>query len=245
MGSWTLGADNATVRNVPEPGPGSIQARRAIPQLGPIRCDPLRRQVDLPRPRRFKAEQRLRDNYSYNVSYTLSTSTDDASSPGSDGVGNQRAAERSQHLRRDRRVGAFELRPPSPVRGERDVSAPVLRRRGGLQKGVAGGLADQRRVLGAVGRAVHGEPRRGSGEHRSGPAQRPDQSTDPNLPSGKRPPSDGSTRRHLRCRRRSRSAARRATASSVRVFNLDLVLAKTWTVAGTRSWSCDGRYSTR
>ena len=26
MGSWTLGADNATVHNVPEPGPGSIQA---------------------------------------------------------------------------------------------------------------------------------------------------------------------------------------------------------------------------
>ena len=34
MGSWTLGADNATVHNVPEPGPGSIQARRPIPQLG-------------------------------------------------------------------------------------------------------------------------------------------------------------------------------------------------------------------
>ena len=26
MGTWTLGADNATVRNVPEPGPGPIQA---------------------------------------------------------------------------------------------------------------------------------------------------------------------------------------------------------------------------
>ena len=25
MGTWTLGADNGTVRNVPEPGPGSIQ----------------------------------------------------------------------------------------------------------------------------------------------------------------------------------------------------------------------------
>src|SRR5439155_23777833 len=37
MGSWTLGADNATLRNVPEPGPGSIQARRPIPQLGAIR----------------------------------------------------------------------------------------------------------------------------------------------------------------------------------------------------------------
>ena len=49
MGSWTLGADNATVHNVPEPGPGSIQARRPIPELGPIRFHPVRRQVDLPR----------------------------------------------------------------------------------------------------------------------------------------------------------------------------------------------------
>ena len=32
MGSWTLGADNATVHNVPEPGAGSIQARRPIPR---------------------------------------------------------------------------------------------------------------------------------------------------------------------------------------------------------------------
>ena len=36
MGTWTLGADNATVRNVPEPGPGPIQARRPIPQLSRI-----------------------------------------------------------------------------------------------------------------------------------------------------------------------------------------------------------------
>src|SRR6185295_9644754 len=37
MGSWTLGADNATVRNVPDPGPDAFQARRPIPALGPIR----------------------------------------------------------------------------------------------------------------------------------------------------------------------------------------------------------------
>ena len=36
MGTWTLGADNATVHNVPEPGPGPIQSRRPIPQLSRI-----------------------------------------------------------------------------------------------------------------------------------------------------------------------------------------------------------------
>ena len=36
MGTLTLGADNATVHNVPEPGPEPIQSRRPIPQLSRI-----------------------------------------------------------------------------------------------------------------------------------------------------------------------------------------------------------------
>ncbi len=36
MGTWTLGADNATIRNVPEPGPGPIQPRRPVPALSRI-----------------------------------------------------------------------------------------------------------------------------------------------------------------------------------------------------------------
>ena len=81
MGTWTLGADNATVRNVPEPGPGPIQSRRPIPQLSrinAIRFDG----KSIYHGVTFKAERRLRNNYAYNVSYTLSTSKDDASSPG-------------------------------------------------------------------------------------------------------------------------------------------------------------------
>ena len=49
MGTWTLGADNATVRNVPEPGPGPIQAAPADSAVEPHQRHPLRRQVDLPR----------------------------------------------------------------------------------------------------------------------------------------------------------------------------------------------------
>ena len=81
MGSWTLGADNATVHNVPEPGSGSIQARRPIPRSG--RSAPSAstesRSITASRSRRT---QRPRGNFSYDVSYTLSTSKDDASSPG-------------------------------------------------------------------------------------------------------------------------------------------------------------------
>ena len=81
MGSWTLGADNAAVHNVPEPGPGSIQARRPIPQLGPIRSIRFDGK-SIYHGVTFKAEQRLRRGYSYSASYTLSVSRDDASSPG-------------------------------------------------------------------------------------------------------------------------------------------------------------------
>jgi hypothetical protein len=81
MGTWTIGADNATVRNVPEPGPGSIQARRPIPQLSrinAIRFDG----KSIYHGVTFKLERRLNTGWAYNASYTLSTSTDDASSPG-------------------------------------------------------------------------------------------------------------------------------------------------------------------
>jgi hypothetical protein len=81
MGSWTLGADNATVRNVPEPGPGSVQSRRPIPQVGPIRSIRFDGK-SIYHGLTLKAEQRLRQNYSYSVSYTLSSSKVDASSPG-------------------------------------------------------------------------------------------------------------------------------------------------------------------
>ena len=129
MGTWTLGADNATVRNVPEPGPGSIQARRPIPQLEPHQRDPLRRQVDLSRRRRSRPSAGLRSNFAYNVSYTLSHSKDDASSPGATESETNVPQNVRQHLRRDRRVGALELRPSPSVRRQRRLSAAVLQRR--------------------------------------------------------------------------------------------------------------------
>jgi hypothetical protein len=81
MGSWTVGADNATVRNVPEPGPGSIQTRRPIPQLGAIRTIRFDGR-SIYHAATFSAVRRLRDSYAYNVTYTLSISKDDASNPG-------------------------------------------------------------------------------------------------------------------------------------------------------------------
>jgi hypothetical protein len=81
MGSWTLGADNATVHNVPDPGPGAIQPRRSIPELGAIRSIRFDGR-SIYHGVTFKAERPLRRSLAYSVSYTLSSSVDDASSPG-------------------------------------------------------------------------------------------------------------------------------------------------------------------
>src|ERR1041384_3627633 len=81
MGSWTVGADNETARNVPDPGTGAIQAPPPIPQLGAIRAIRFDGR-SIYHAATFSAVRRLHDNYAYNVSYTLSISRDDASNPG-------------------------------------------------------------------------------------------------------------------------------------------------------------------
>ena len=217
MGTWTLGADNATVRNVPEPGPGPIQARRPIPQLSrinAIRFDgksiyhgadaqggaPARRQLRLQRQLHAVALERR------------------CLEPGRDRVGSQRAAERAEHLRRDRRVGALELRPPPPVHRQRRLPAAVLRGRGRrCTKRVLGGWRANAIFIAQSGRAVHGEPRRRSRQHRRRPRAAA-RSAARSEPAGRRADA-GALVRHVgvrAARRRSRSAARRATASSAR-----------------------------
>jgi hypothetical protein len=81
MGSWTLGADNPMLRNVPGPGTGPIQARRPIPALGLVRSIRFDGKSTY-HGATVRAEHRPRSGSSFTVSYTLSTSRDDASSPG-------------------------------------------------------------------------------------------------------------------------------------------------------------------
>ena len=81
MGSRTVGADNSTIRNVPEPGPGPIAPRRPVPELTGIRAirfDGYSTYHALT----LKADRRFSDRLSFSTSYTLSRSVDDASSPG-------------------------------------------------------------------------------------------------------------------------------------------------------------------
>ena len=81
LGSYTIGADNSTIRNVPEPGPGALSPRRDVPELAGIRAIRFDGK-SIYHAVTFKGVRRLSNNISFNVAYTLSKSKDDASSPG-------------------------------------------------------------------------------------------------------------------------------------------------------------------
>lgn len=174
MGSWTLGADNATVRNVPEPGAGAIQPRRDIPALGAIRSIRFDGK-SIYHGLTFRLDQPLRRSLAYTVSYTLSTSTDDASSPG--------ATEAESNV-------------PQDVRNVFDESGEWARSsfdHRHLFVGSATYLLPRDWRVSAVFSARSGAPftvnlgvdRANIG---AGPAQRPDAIRDANLPGGQRTP---------------------------------------------------------
>ena len=175
MGSWTLGADNATVHNVPEPGPGAIQARREIPALGAIRSIRFDGK-SIYHGATFKVDRRLRRSFAYSVSYTLSTSKDDASSPGATEAETNVPQDVQQHLRRDWRVGALELRSPASFR--RAAARGCCRATGGVSAVFSARSGAPFTVNLGVDRANIG----------AGPAQRPDALGDANLPGGERTP---------------------------------------------------------
>ena len=187
MGTWTLGADNATVHNVPEPGPGSIQARRPIPQLSrinAIRFDGKSIYHGLT----VKVERRLADSVAFNVSYTLSTSTDDASSPGP----TESEANVPQDVRNifdetgEWAASSFDHRHQFLASGV--VHLPSLAGSGALMRGLFGGWRANAILVvqsGAPFTVNLGVDHANIG---AGPAQRPDQLADPNLPGGDRSP---------------------------------------------------------
>jgi hypothetical protein len=234
MGSWTLGADNATIRNVPEPGTGSIQSRRPIPALGPIRTIRFDGK-SIYHGLTLKAEQRLQRNYSYSVSYTLSSSTDDASSPG--------ATEAEANVPQDVRnifdesgewaPSSFDHRHLFVASGTYQL--PFFEGHGGLTEGILGGWR-----VNAVFFTQSGAPftvNLGVDQANvgSGPAQRPDQLTDPNLPSHERRPERWfDTSAFALPALFTFGSAPRNSVLGPGFTNLDLVVAKTWTVGGTR-----------
>ena len=183
MGSYTIGADNSTIRNVPTPGPGPIDTRRPIPVLSSIRAIRFDGSSTY-HAVTFKAERRFDGRSSFNVAYTLSQSKDDASSPG---------------------ATAFEANVPQDVRnifpGENALSSfdhrhqfvasgsyqfPFFEGTGGATEAVAGGWRVNAVVTVQSGAPFTVNLGQDNANIGSGPAQRPDQIGDPTLPVGQR-----------------------------------------------------------
>jgi len=234
MGTWTLGADNATIRNVPEPGPGPIQPRRPIPQLSrinAIRFDGKSIYHGLT----FKVERRFANRHAYNVSYTLSQSKDDASSPGAteseanvpQNVRNifdesgEWARSSFDHTHQFLASGAYEL---PRARGARGLASAVLN---GWRANAI--LVAQSGAPFTVNLAVD------QANIGAGPAQRPDQNRDPNLPDGQRTPERWfDTSAFSLPAPFTFGTARRNSVIGPGYASLDAGLAKTWMLGGTR-----------
>jgi Carboxypeptidase regulatory-like domain len=187
MGSWTVGADNATVRNVPEPGPGAIQTRRPIPQLGAIRSIRFDGR-SIYHAATFSAVRRLSDNYSYTVSYTLSTSKDDASNPGP----TESEANVPQNVRNifsdsgEWARSSFDHRHVFAASATYQV--PALPRLGRAVSAVISGWRISPVFLAQSGAPFTVNLGVDQANIGAGPAQRPNQLRDPNLPPGERTP---------------------------------------------------------
>lgn len=185
MGSYTIGADNSTIRNVPVPGPGPIDARRPIPELSAVRAIRFDG-TSIYHAVTFKAERRFNGSFSFNTAYTLSQSRDDASSPG---------------------ATAFESNVPQDVRdifpGEQALSSFHHRHQfvtsGSYRLPFFDGVGGAAEMLGAgwrvnlVATVQSGAPftvnlGQDVANIGFGPAQRPNQVGDPTLPGDQRSP---------------------------------------------------------
>ncbi len=117
--SAIVGADSSTVRNVPEPGPGPIGPRRAIPQLAnitAIRWDGYSIFNGLT----FRVDQRLGSGLAASASYTLSKGRGRCVRSGRNGVRSQPAPGCPEH---GGRRGARQLRPPPSLRRQLHLRA--------------------------------------------------------------------------------------------------------------------------
>ena len=178
MGSYTLGADNSTVHNVPQPGEGSVSSRRPVPELSGIRAirfdgKSIYHAVTL------KTVRRLSNNASFDVSYTLSQSKDDASSPGATAFETNLPQNVRNIFPGEIALSSFDHR--HQFVGSGTYGVPLYRDRGGLREAALGNWRVNGFVTlrsGAPFTVNIIEDRANIG---SGPSQRPDLLADPNL----------------------------------------------------------------
>jgi hypothetical protein len=231
MGTWTIGADNGTIRNVPEPGPGPIQSRRPIPQLSrinAIRFDG----KSIYHGVTFKTERRFRDNYSWNVSYTLSHSKDDASSPG--------ATESETNIPQNVRnifdetgewaLSSFDHRHQFIASGTYQL--PFFTGADGVAEVLLAGWRANTIIVAQSGAPFTVNLSVDRANIGAGPAQRPDQTCDPNN-GPKTPERWFDTSCFALQAPFTFGNAPRNSVIGPGLVNMDVSLAKTWPIAGT------------
>ena len=185
MGSYTIGADNSTIHNVPIPGPGPISARRPVPQLAGIRAirfdgKSIYHAVTV------KTVRRIRDGLAFDLAYTLSRSEDDASSPGATAFERNVPQDVRNIFPGEVALSSFDHR--HQFVGSATYELPFAAGAGGAREALFGNW----RVNGIVS-AQSGAPFTVNvtddiANIGAGPAQRPDLTGDPNLPLGQRTP---------------------------------------------------------
>ncbi len=185
MGSYTIGADNSTVRNVPQPGTGPLAPRRDVPELAgipTIRFDGR----SIYHAVTFRVDRRLLNDLGFGAAYTLSKSEDDASSPGATVA----EANRPQDVRNifpgEKALSSFDRR--HQFVGHVTYELPFYRERGGWQEGLLGNWRWSGIVTVQSGAPFTVNLTEDVANIGAGPAQRPNLVGDPNLPGGQRSP---------------------------------------------------------
>ena len=183
MGSYTIGADNSTIRNVPVPGPGEVSERRPVPELAGIRAIRFDGK-SIYHAVTFKVDRRFSDGIAFNASYTLSQSKDDASSPS--------ATESEFNVPQD----VFNIFPGENARSSFDhrhqfvgsgtYELPFARGAGGWPEAVFGNWRLNGIVTLQSGSPFTVNLTEDIANIGTGPAQRPDLVGDPNLSGNQR-----------------------------------------------------------
>jgi hypothetical protein len=175
--SAIVGADSSTVLNVPEPGPGAIGPRRPVPQLSnvtAIRWDG----YSIFNGVTFRVAKRLSNGLAATSLYTLSKAIDDASDPG--------GTTYEANLPQDVRHMASEEARSSFDHRHRFVAnlTYTLPNFGNAESGLLAKLGSDWQVNGVVLLESGAPFTVNIGTDRAnigaGPAQRPDQTCDPN-----------------------------------------------------------------
>jgi hypothetical protein len=234
MGTLTLGADNSTVQNVPEPGPGSIQARRPIPQLSrinAIRFDG----KSVYHAVTFSLERRLASRFAYNVNYTLSRSKDDASSPGPTESENGMPQNVDDIFDETGEWARSSFDHTHQVIASGTYQTPSLVSHGALVDGVLGDWRANTIVVLQSGAPFTVNLSVDRANIGAGPAQRPDQVSDPNLPGGDRTVDRWfDTSAFALPAAFTFGSAPRNSVIGPGYANVDFSLAKDWRLAGER-----------